>query len=632
MRFEWRGRDLLRWLLLVPIATACALALPPNPALDVRASVTVGATRLELHGPGRLDASASHPRPDLYVLQLSGAGARASSSARLLGSGVVSSYRLTPEGSAAHPEVRLEVLLSQPASLAVDRPAPGSLVLLFSPTASTSAVSPHATPASAPALVSAAQGSREQQTSAQTASASLGLPIAAGPIPASRVAQSLAAVRALTGGSAAPEFRGQPISVNFKDIDLKDFFRLINEISGLNVVVDPNVRGTLTIVLDQVPWDQALAIVLRDNGLSSQLQGNVLRIATRDTLRREAVEKRDLAKAEAEAADVVTATRTLSYAKAADMRDTLKKFLSPRGEILADTRSNTLIIRDIPEVLPTLDRLIAKLDRKSPQVEIEARVVVATRAFAREIGTQFGFAVAGGTGNSRNVFGGAPGVGTSPVVRDLLPPPPLVSTGSGILIPGITGSAIPLNTNLGASGPTSGITFAHTEPNLALDLVLSAAETKGIGRLLSQPKLITQDNEKAIVKQGTKIPVQTVVNNTISVQFIDAVLQLEVTPQITADGTVFMNVHVENTAIDPAIPRILGIPALDTQSEDTKVLVSDGGTVVIGGIILSSQRTDISQVPLFGSIPIIGHLFKHTAVSTQSQELLFFLTPRVLPG
>ncbi|HVB99985.1 MAG TPA: pilus assembly protein PilM [Candidatus Dormibacteraeota bacterium] len=322
----------------------------------------------------------------------------------------------------------------------------------------------------------------------------------------------------------------------------------------------------------------------------------------------------------------------LVAAKKETVRQTLKQFLSPRGEILADTRSNMLIIRDIPSVLPTIDRLIHRLDRKSPQVEIEARVVEATRAFARDLGTQFGFAVAGSTGSTQNVIGGTPGVGTSPVIRDILLPPPLVSSGTAILIPGITGSAIPLNANLSASGPTSGITFAHTEPNLALDLVLSAAESKGIGRVLSQPKLITQDNEEATVKQGTKIPVQTVVNNTISVQFVDAVLELEVTPQITADGTVFMKVHVENTAIGQGIPRILGIPALDTQSEDTKVLVGDGGTVVIGGIILSQQQNNISQVPLFGSIPVIGHLFKHTSVSTQTQELLFFLTPRIMPG
>jgi type IV pilus assembly protein PilQ len=185
---------------------------------------------------------------------------------------------------------------------------------------------------------------------------------------------------------------------------------------------------------------------------------------------------------------------------------------------------------------------------------------------------------------------------------------------------------------LGPVAPTSGLLLAHRSPNFAVDFFISAAEAKGVGKLLSKPKVITQNNEKAIVKQGTKIPIQTTINNTISVQFIDAVLKLEVTPQITAEGTVFMDVLVENTQIDNGIPRVQGIPALDTQSAETKVLVADGGTVVIGGIIISQQQVSIQQVPLVGSIPLIGNLFKHTSTNTTSQELLFFLTPRIIPG
>jgi type IV pilus secretin PilQ/predicted competence protein len=421
-------------------------------------------------------------------------------------------------------------------------------------------------------------------------------------------------------------YSGEPISVNLKDVDLKDFFRLIHEISGLNVVLDPSVRGSLTIVLDDVPWDQALDIVLKNNNLDRQLEGNVLRVATRDTLKKEAEALRDLAKAQAEAVPQVTTTRVLSYAKASAITETLKKFLSPRGEILADERSNTLIIRDIPSVLPDIDNLIAQLDRKSQQVEIEGRVVAASRNFFREIGNQLGFVTSYNKSGSSNLFGGLPGV-ASPLDRSgggVNPPPPLVVAD--------TDGNIPLNVNLGATVPTSGFSYFHTSSNLALDLIISAAETRGVGKLLSKPKVITQNNEKAIVKQGTKIPVQTIINNTISVQFIDAVLKLEVTPQITAEGTVFMDVMVENTAIDDAIPRVQGIPALNTQATETKITVADGGTFVIGGVIISSQRTDIAQVPLIGSIPVIGHLFKRTTVNTQSQELLFFLTPRILPN
>src|SRR5208283_4140858 len=410
---------------------------------------------------------------------------------------------------------------------------------------------------------------------------------------ASTAASTVAAQQAtVTPSPSAGRYTGEPISVNLKDVDLKDFFRLIHEISGLNVVLDPNVKGTLTIVLDEVPWDQALDIVLINNGLDKQLNGNVLRVATRDTLKKEAETARDLQKAQAEAVAPVTVTRVLSYAKAATMKDTLKKFLSPRGDILADDRSNQLIVRDIPSVIPTIDNLIRQLDRKSQQVEIEARVISATRSFAQDIGVQWGFA--GTTTSGRSIYGGNPAVGVSPIqTGTALPAPPLVATpssGSG----GGSSPGIPFNVNLPASVPTSGFSFLQRSPNFAVDLFISAAESKGVGKLLSKPKVITQNNEKATVKQGTKIPIQTTINNTISVQYIDAVLKLEVTPQITAEGTVFMDVLVENTQIDNGIPRVQGIPALDTQAAETKVLVADGGTVVIGGIIISQQETDIT--------------------------------------
>jgi type IV pilus assembly protein PilQ len=451
---------------------------------------------------------------------------------------------------------------------------------------------------------------------------------------ASNAAATVAAQQAQTTVSTTygqtGKYTGEPISVNLKDVDLKDFFRLIHEISGLNVVLDPNVKGTLTIVLDEVPWDQALDIVLQNNGLDKQLNGNVLRIATRETLKKEADTSRDLQKAQAEAVAPVTVTRQLSYAKASTMRDTLKKFLSARGDIFSDDRSNQLIIRDIPSNIPILDNLRAQLDRKSQQVEIEARVVQATRSFSQDIGIQWGFA--GTTTSGRSIFGGNPSVGVSPIQTGTgLPQPPLISTptstSSGTSTPGI-----PFNVNLPAGVPSSGVYFGHRSPNFAVDVFISAAEAKGVGKLLSKPKIVTQNNEKAEVKQGTKIPIQTTINNTISVQYIDAVLRLAVTPQITAEGTVFMDVVVENTQIDNGIPRVSGIPALDTQSAETKVLVADGGTVVIGGIIVTQQQTQINEVPIVGSLPVIGYLFREKSVSITSSELLFFLTPRIIPG
>jgi type IV pilus assembly protein PilQ len=439
---------------------------------------------------------------------------------------------------------------------------------------------------------------------------------------AASTAAQAPAQAAPAGPAPAGKYTGEPISVNLKDVDLKDFFRLIHEISGLNVVLDPAVKGSLTIVLDDVPWDQALDIVMQNNSLDKQLNGNVLRIATRATLKNEAETQRDLEKAQAEAVAPVTVTRVLSYSKAATMSTTLKKFLSPRGDILFDDRSNQIIVRDIPSVIPVLDNLIRQLDRKSQQVEIEARVVSASRSFSRDIGTQLAFS---GTGlGGRNIIGGDSDVGKS-TFGTTNPPPPISITNS-------TPPVMPFVTNLPAVAPTSGLLLAHRSTNFAVDLFITAAEAKGVGKLLSKPKVITQNNEKATVKQGTKIPIQTTINNTISVQFIDAVLKLEVTPQITAEGTVFMDVLVENTQIDAGIPRVQGIPALDTEAAETKVTVADGGTVVIGGIIVSTQRVDIQEVPLVGSLPLIGHLFKRNSVSTTSNELLFFLTPRIIPG
>jgi type IV pilus assembly protein PilQ len=445
-----------------------------------------------------------------------------------------------------------------------------------------------------------------------------------------------------TPAPSSGKYTGEPISVNLKDVDLRDFFRLIHEISGLNVVLDPAVKGSLTIVLDEVPWDQALDIVLQNNGLDKQLNGNVLRIATKATLKNEAETQRDLAKAQAEAVAPVTVTRVLSYSKASELVPTLKKFLSSRGDILADERSNQLIIRDIPSTIPVIDNLIHQLDRKSQQVEIEARVVSASRSFAEDIGTQLGFA--GQATNGRTVVGGTPQVGASGQNPDSPGTcasslagtsgcfnPPLVFTGTQPTGNGIQ-NGLPLNTNFPASTPTSGFLFSHRSSNFAIDLIITAAESKGVGKLLSKPKVFTQNNQKALVKQGTKIPIQTTINNTISVTYIDAVLKLEVTPQITAEGTIFMDVLVENTQIDTGIPRVQGIPALDTQAAETKVTVADGGTVVIGGVIVSSQRVDIFQTPFVGSLPLIGNLFKRRSVTTQSQELLFFLTPRIVPG
>src|ERR1700723_1292186 len=210
--------------------------------------------------------------------------------------------------------------------------------------------------------------------------------------------------------SVGPKYTGEPISVNLKDVDLKDFFRLIHEISGLNVVLDPNVHGSLTVVLDDVPWVRELEMVLKNNDLARELEGNVLRVATVDTLKKEADGRRGQGEAEDMAVEKVSITRFLSYAHAKDVMVTVKKFLSQRGDVVADERTNAIIVNDIPKVLPIIDRLLTQLDRKTQEVEIEARVVAATRQFARDIGTQLGF----GWGDGHSAVGGASSVGSTP--------------------------------------------------------------------------------------------------------------------------------------------------------------------------------------------------------------------------
>jgi type IV pilus assembly protein PilQ len=421
------------------------------------------------------------------------------------------------------------------------------------------------------------------------------------------------------------KYTGEPISVNLKDVDLKDFFRLIHEISGLNVVLDPQVKGSLTIVLDDVPWDQALDIVLKNNELSRQLDGNVLRIATVETLRHEADSRRAEQEAEALAIEKQTATRFLSYAHAKDVIPTLKKFLSQRGDVVADERTNAVIISDIPAVMPNIDRLLTQLDRKTQEVEIEARVVAATRSFAREIGTQLGF----GWGNAATAVGGVPAVGISPnSTFGVLPHYPIIGTTAPTPT---TGAQIPLFSNLAPAGPTSGFSFITASNSVRVDALLSMAESRGLLKILSRPRVVTQNNIQALVRQGVRVPIvtQAQLGGPPTVTYIDAFLRLTVVPQITSEGTIFLNVDVENTTPDFG-RTINGNPTLITQQATTQVLVTDGGTVVIGGVIQTNNSVSVSQVPLLGSIPWLGELFKHTTVSTSNQELIFFITPRII--
>jgi type IV pilus assembly protein PilQ len=429
-------------------------------------------------------------------------------------------------------------------------------------------------------------------------------------------------------------YTGEPIGLNFKDLDLKDFFRVIQEISGLNVVLDPAVKGSVSIYLNDVPWDQALAIVLQNNGLECQLQGNVLRIATLETLKNEAEARRAQQEAQALAVPKQTITRYLSYGQSKDAAPIVKKFLSPRGDVMADPRSNSLVIEDIPSTLPKIEELIKALDRKTPEVEIEARVVASTRSFARDIGTQ----LAVGFANGHNKLFGAPAVGPSPIITTAIQPPTTLPSTNVTIGPTTqnlvgTGGQIPLFSNFGLNAPTSGFGFSNVSASFRLDFILTAAESRGLIKILSRPHITTQNNIAAMVRQGAQIPVVTAaqLGGPPTVQYISAFLRLTVTPQITAENTIFLNIDVENTT--PDFTRVTGAqlnPTLDTQQATTSVLVHDGGTVVIGGVVQTQNNLTITQVPVLGSIPVLGNLFKRTAINTQTQELIFFITPKII--
>jgi type IV pilus secretin PilQ/predicted competence protein len=431
-------------------------------------------------------------------------------------------------------------------------------------------------------------------------------------------------------------YLGTPISLDFKDGDLQDIFRLFSDISGLNVVVNPGVSGKVTLKLNEVPWGRALELILKTNGLGCVLEGNVIRIARLSDLEKEEQDRRKLAEAKALAGDLEDYTKRISYAKADTLSTVLKSAgaLSPRGQLNVDARTNTIIIRDLPNYIQKAESLIGELDTATPQVEIEARIVVTTRDFVRDIGLQWGFSgeASNRYGNTTNqnfpnqiILNGSGVPSQLGLAADNQGPGGL-SSAAGIGAPG-RGYAV----NLPASGFNSaiGISTGNILGSFNLDLALTALERQGRGRLLSTPKVTTQNNQPAEIKQGIQIPIQTVANNTVTVQFKDAVLTLKVTPQITDAGTVILNVAVENSTPDFS-RTVNGIPPINTQAATTIVQVSDGQTTVIGGIYQSTETTVENSTPFFSKIPILGFLFRQHSVNTSNNELLLFITPRIV--
>ena len=428
-----------------------------------------------------------------------------------------------------------------------------------------------------------------------------------------------------SGGGDQKRFTGHPVSLDFQGADLRAVLRGFSEISGLNMVIDPDVQGTVDIILNEVPWDQALDVILRGNQLDYTVDGTIVRIARVDTLRKEQESRQALAKSAADAGTLAVRTFSLSYARASGAAPLVKHaVLSARGDVQVDDRTNTLIITDLPAKLDAVNALLSTIDRAEPQVEVEARIVQTSRDFARAVGIQWGL-------NGR-------------AMPDLGNTTPLAFPNQGTL-GGRRGEQGSTDVRAGANEKSStvvglGVPDASSAIGLALgavngafnlDIALSALERTGKGRVLSTPRLTTQNNIEAEVAQGIQIPIQTVANNTVTVTFKDAVLVLKVTPQITAANTVIMKITIENATPDFS-RQVNGIPPIDTQRANTQVQINDGSTTVIGGIFVSQEQSSNDRTPMLYRMPLLGWLFKRDRVEDSSRELLIFITPRILKG
>jgi type IV pilus assembly protein PilQ len=406
-------------------------------------------------------------------------------------------------------------------------------------------------------------------------------------------------------------YSGSPVSLDFQQADLRSVLRVFSDISGLNIVIDPAVRGTVDVALRDVPWDQALDIILRANKLGYLVDGTVVRIAPLATLADEEQQRRKLAEEQALAGELKVFTRTLSYARAEDLQSLLtKSVLSPRGTAQVDPRTNTIIITDLQERLNAATDLIGTLDKAQPQVEIEARIVQANKNFARRLGIQWGF-----TGQA------IPALGNTT---------PFAFPNSGTITGAAGAAASNTAVNLAAPAPNSGIglTLGAVNGAFNLDVAITAAEAAGNLKVLSTPRVSAQNNGEAEITQGVQIPIQTVANNTVTVTFKDAALTLKVIPQITSAGTVIMKIALENASPDFS-RSVNNIPPINTQRANTQVLVADGQTTVIGGIMTSQQQTQTDRTPGLGQLPLIKWLFKRDQITDDSSELLIFITPRI---
>jgi type IV pilus assembly protein PilQ len=451
--------------------------------------------------------------------------------------------------------------------------------------------------------------------------------------------------------NAPPEYSGNRVTFNFQDIPTRSVLQLIADVSDLNIVVSDTVGGNVTLRLINVPWDQALDLVLQAKGLDKRRNGNVIWIAPQAEI---ATREQAMADARAKLAEVkelATVYIPMSYGKAQDIVALINKsggagaagaaskggFLSPRGSITADERTNTLLVIDTPERVEQIRDLVAKLDKPVQQVLIESRVVVATDNFARELGAKFGVSGAFQTGNNIVTTSG------NQNAADVMANAAIANRVAGVdgQLAGI-GNSLPLlgnrlNVNLPAASPSGSFGLAILGADYLLDLELSVSQSEGRSELISTPRVITANQQEADIKQGQEIGYVTFQGGaagaaTASVQFKEAVLELKVTPTITADNRVFLTLNVKKDSINQLVANPGGgfVPQLDKREINTAVLVDNGQTVVLGGVYEFDKSTDLKKVPFLGDIPALGALFRNTKKSDQKAELLIFVTPRIL--
>ncbi len=470
--------------------------------------------------------------------------------------------------------------------------------------------------------------------------------------------------------NAEPVFNGSRVTFNFQDIPTRSVLQLIADVSDLNIVVADSVQGNVTLRLINVPWDQALHIVLQAKGLDQRKQGNVIWVAPQKEI---ADREQAIADARLQMEDKVELVSDyipISYGNAKDIAALLtsevqtgqgggatgganqqeRGFLSKRGTVSFDDRTNTLLVSDTPQKIIEIRQLIAVLDRPVQQVLIESRIVIATDTFARELGVKFG--VSGGyedhNGNVVSTAGTA--IGTDRMSNLALnnrfnggrglpvfnPSAPATSTsGGGIAVPSLNDR---LNVNMPASTPAGSFGLAILGADYLLDLELSAAQTEGRGEVVSSPRVVTANQKEAVIKQGQEVAYVTFQNSggggvgTATVQFKEVVLELKVTPTITADDRVVLNLGVKKDAVNRYIDNPGGgqVPIIDKREINTSVLVDNGQTVVLGGVYEVEKRDDLTKVPFLGDVPILGNLFKKTGRTDTKAELLIFVTPRIL--